>query len=243
MSLAPKSCCPVSGFLLSLTVPLSVIAYLWRLGWNPPKPRNEVIQISGWGGEFWSNKLGTEILVLKTIVLAMKAPCGAYLIPYSVFYVSNIKTFLVTGPTPIITIISQTITEQGPWWWSSGQHARLLLWPSEFESRWRLQFFPKHLCFKKNENKQKEARVVPLKTNRETLLIFISYRQDLLAFWDRQFENGFELNRNIWVDGTRGVSQQKATAAHRLWIVMWNDGWGDHTCEQNLLCKHRVLTI
>ena len=138
ISLAPKSCCPVSGFLLSLTVPLSVIAYLWRLGWNPPKPRNEVIQISGWGGEFWSNKLGTEILVLKTIVLAMKAPCGAYLIPYSVFYVSNIKTFLVTGPTPIITIISQTITEQGPWWWSSGQHARLLLWPSEFESRHRI---------------------------------------------------------------------------------------------------------
>ena len=38
-----------------------------------------------------------------------------------------LKTFLVTGPTPIITIISQTITEQGPWWWSSGQHARLLL--------------------------------------------------------------------------------------------------------------------
>ena len=28
----------------------------------------------------------------------------------------------------------------GPWWWSSGQHARLLHWRSEFKSRWSLHF-------------------------------------------------------------------------------------------------------
>ena len=27
-----------------------------------------------------------------------------------------------------------------PWWWFSGQHARLLLWWSEFESHWCLQY-------------------------------------------------------------------------------------------------------
>ena len=30
---------------------------------------------------------------------------------------------------------------KGPWWWSSGQRARLLLWWSEFESRWLQQSF------------------------------------------------------------------------------------------------------
>ena len=46
----------------------------------------------------------------------------------------------------------------GPWWWSSGQRARLLFRRSEFESRWGLQFFCK-IFIEKNENKQKEARV------------------------------------------------------------------------------------
>ena len=49
---------------------------------------------------------------------------------------------------------------QGPWWWSSGQHARLLLRRSEFESHWRLQFFCK-IIIEKNENKQKDAGVGP----------------------------------------------------------------------------------
>ena len=48
----------------------------------------------------------------------------------------------------------------GPWWWSSGQRARLLLRWSEFESRWGLQFFCK-IVIEKNENKQKEAGVGP----------------------------------------------------------------------------------
>ena len=45
--------------------------------------------------------------------------------------------------------------EIGPWWWSSGQRARLLLRWSEFESRWGLQFFCK-IVIEKNENKQKK---------------------------------------------------------------------------------------
>ena len=48
----------------------------------------------------------------------------------------------------------------GPWWWSSGQRARLLLRRSEFESRWSLQFFCK-IVIEKHENKQKEAGVGP----------------------------------------------------------------------------------
>ena len=31
--------------------------------------------------------------------------------------------------------------DDGPWWWSSGQRARLLFCQSEFESWWSLQFF------------------------------------------------------------------------------------------------------
>ena len=51
----------------------------------------------------------------------------------------------------------------GPWWWlSSGQGARLLLWRSEFESRWSLQVFFK-VVFEKNKNKEKEAGYDPLK--------------------------------------------------------------------------------
>ena len=48
------------------------------------------------------------------------------------------------------------LVTHGQWWWSSGQHSRLLLWRSEFESRWSLQFLFCKL-FEKNENKQKEA--------------------------------------------------------------------------------------
>ena len=50
----------------------------------------------------------------------------------------------------------------GPWWWSSGQRACILLRRSEFESRWGLQFFCK-IVIEKNEYKQKEAGVVPFK--------------------------------------------------------------------------------
>ena len=48
------------------------------------------------------------------------------------------------------------------WWWSSGQRARPLLWRSEFEYQWSLQFLFCKL-FEKNENKQKEAGDSPLK--------------------------------------------------------------------------------
>ena len=50
----------------------------------------------------------------------------------------------------------------GQWWWSSGQRARLLLWRSEFESRWSLQFLFCKL-FEQNENKKKEAGDGPFK--------------------------------------------------------------------------------
>ena len=49
----------------------------------------------------------------------------------------------------------------GPWWWSSGPC--LLLRRSEFESRWRLQFFSVEFVFQKNENKQKRDRGWPIK--------------------------------------------------------------------------------
>ena len=44
----------------------------------------------------------------------------------------------------------------GPWWWSSGQRACLLLCRSKFESLWRLQYFLGYLLFvcEKNEIKQ-----------------------------------------------------------------------------------------
>ena len=48
-----------------------------------------------------------------------------------------------------------------PWWWSSGQSARLLLRQSEFESRWLLQFYSVKFVFEEIENKQKEAGVGP----------------------------------------------------------------------------------
>ena len=51
----------------------------------------------------------------------------------------------------------------GPWWWSSGRRACLLLRQSEFESCWSLQFFC-NICVWKERKKQKEARVGPLKT-------------------------------------------------------------------------------
>ena len=48
----------------------------------------------------------------------------------------------------------------GPWWWwSSGQRPHLLLWQSEFSSRWHLKFFSEKIVFEKNEKKQKEAWV------------------------------------------------------------------------------------
>ena len=47
----------------------------------------------------------------------------------------------------------------GPWWWSSGQRARLLLRRSEFESRWDLQNFSVKFLLKRTKIKQKEAGV------------------------------------------------------------------------------------
>ena len=54
----------------------------------------------------------------------------------------------------------------GPWWWSSGQRARLLLRRSEFESRWGLQFFCK-IVVEKNENKQKRGWGWPIFKNKK----------------------------------------------------------------------------
>ena len=57
-------------------------------------------------------------------------------------------------------LVSEAITlPMGPWW-SSGQHARLLLRRSKFESSWSLQYLFKILC-EKNEIKQKRGRVWP----------------------------------------------------------------------------------
>ena len=44
----------------------------------------------------------------------------------------------------------------GPWWWSSGQHACLLLRRFEFESKWSIKFFCKFVV-DKYENEQKET--------------------------------------------------------------------------------------
>ena len=49
---------------------------------------------------------------------------------------------------------------EGPWWWSSGQHARLLLRRTEFESCWGLLFLL--LSTEKNENKHKKVGIGPL---------------------------------------------------------------------------------
>ena len=50
----------------------------------------------------------------------------------------------------------------GQWWWSSGQHAWLQVWQSEFKSRWILQFSVKFVV-EKYENKQKQTMVFPFK--------------------------------------------------------------------------------
>ena len=68
----------------------------------------------------------------------------------------------------------------GPWWWSSGQRAPLLLWQSEFESGWSLQFFCKN-SFEKNKNGQKEAGVGPLKTDMERSHACASYKKNIYA--------------------------------------------------------------
>ena len=72
----------------------------------------------------------------------------------------TLQTF--TSSYLIRNIIHDIIKELnvGPWWWSSGQRARLLLRQSEFESRWGLHFFCK-IVIEKHENKQKEAEVGP----------------------------------------------------------------------------------
>ena len=53
----------------------------------------------------------------------------------------------------------------GPWWWSSGQCARLLLWPSEFKSWLNIQFY---LCLKRTKINKKAWGLPVLKT----LIIF-----------------------------------------------------------------------
>ena len=50
------------------------------------------------------------------------------------------------------------------WWWSSYQHARLILWRSKLQSCWYLQFFCTNVVVKIKIN-QKEALVGPFKYN------------------------------------------------------------------------------
>ena len=61
-----------------------------------------------------------------------------------------------------------------PWGWSSGQGARLLLWRSEFESRWRLHYFSVKFVFEKNWNKQREAGVAHLFKSHWRQRLFVS---------------------------------------------------------------------
>ena len=63
---------------------------------------------------------------------------------------------LLTDRFGAVTYAIKKISGRGPWWWSSGQLARLLLWQSEIESCWTLQFFAK-IVSEKNVNKQSVA--------------------------------------------------------------------------------------
>ena len=58
----------------------------------------------------------------------------------------------------------------GPWWWSSGQCTWLLLRRSEFESRWRLQFFLLNLCLKRTKINKKSPGLDHLFKKRGCLL-------------------------------------------------------------------------
>ena len=60
--------------------------------------------------------------------------------------------YLVLAIIPMLSIeylaksFNLTYGNIGPWWLSSGKHARLLLQQSEFESCWNLQFFSCKIC-------------------------------------------------------------------------------------------------
>ena len=72
-----------------------------------------------------------------------------------------------------LTLQNDNKTDEGPWWRSSGQRARLQLRRSEFDYRYWLQFSVKFVL-EKNENKQKEAWVstpTEWKTRRTSFLI------------------------------------------------------------------------
>ena len=56
--------------------------------------------------------------------------------------------------------VGKTEENVGPWWWSSGQRVRLLLWRSELESRWCQQFYSVKFVFEKTKINKKEAGVV-----------------------------------------------------------------------------------
>ena len=69
----------------------------------------------------------------------------------------RLKGARITGTRMIVVRINwHSLNCMGPWWWSNGQCARLLLRRSKFESRWSLKFLFCKL-FEKDENKQKEA--------------------------------------------------------------------------------------
>ena len=83
----------------------------------------------------------------------------------SVYFMQQIKSYSIFTARQTHTPPDKHFVN-GPWWWSSGQHARTLHQQSEFESRWSLQFFSVKFVFEKNKNKEKEAGVGPFFQNK-----------------------------------------------------------------------------
>ena len=64
----------------------------------------------------------------------------------------------------------------GPWCCSSGQHARLILRRSEFESRWRLVFILSNLCWKRMKINRRRSCLGRLKNiTRHALYVAMFY--------------------------------------------------------------------
>ena len=67
--------------------------------------------------------------------------------------------------------LNERIVNIGPWWWLSGQHARLILRRSELEFRWSVQFFCK-ICIWKERKYTKRGRVSPFKKQLVKKILF-----------------------------------------------------------------------
>ena len=71
---------------------------------------------------------------------------------------------LGTNEMHSLAISANNYSILGPWWWSRGQCAHLVLQRSEFESREVYSIYSVKLL-EKNENKQKESGMVHFKEN------------------------------------------------------------------------------